>query len=286
MAELEEEKIAHLRYPLIVKPVDCNSSKGVRKVTSLEELRPAFAEAVRLSRTDTAIVEEFVDGPELSVDVYVEDGVAHVLAVSQLDKIPADDKFVIFRSKAPIGLSAAVSEHIRVTAQQIADAFGLKNSPMLIQMITDGERVYVLEFSARTGGGEKFVMIRETSGFDVVKAVVDLTLGNKPHVSTAALGKKVFATEFLYCKPGVYDHPKNFDELQQRGVIDFYYLFHSSGTQFDKIESSGDRVGGFSIIADSVEELEEKHRIAAAELAVINVQGEDMLRHDLLPALY
>lgn len=286
MAELEEEKIAHLRYPLIVKPVDCNSSKGVRKVGNLEELRTAFDEAVRLSRTDTAIVEEFVEGPELSVDVYVEDGVAHVLAVSQLDKIPAEDKFVIFRSKAPLNMSAAVQEHIRVTAQQIADAFGLKDSPMLIQMISDGERVYVLEFSARTGGGEKFVMIRETSGFDVVKAVVDLTLGEKPHVSAAALGKKMFATEFLYCKPGVFDHLENFDELKERGVIDFYYLFRSPGSPFDKIESSGDRIGGFSIIADTAEELEEKHRIAVEELAVINTQGEDMLRRDLLPALY
>lgn len=286
MGELDEKKIAHLRYPLIVKPVDCNSSKGVRKVVDFNELQPAFADAVRFSRTDTAIVEEFVEGPELSVDVYVEDGKAHVLAVSQLDKIPAEDKFVIFRSKAPIDLSVGVKEHIRQTAQQIAEAFGLKNSPMLIQMISDGERVYVLEFSARTGGGEKFIMIRETSGFDVVKAVVDLTLGDNPHVSTDALGKKVFATEFLYCKPGVFDHLENFDELKARGVIDFYYAFHSTGTVFEKIESSGDRVAGFSIISDTVEALKEKHSKAVSEIKVINMQGDDMLRRDLLPTLY
>ena len=93
MGELEQEKIANLRYPLIVKPVDCNSSKGVKKVTNQQELEIAFADAVRFSRTNTAIVEEFVIGEEISVDVYVENGKAHVLCVSNSDKIAAEDNF-------------------------------------------------------------------------------------------------------------------------------------------------------------------------------------------------
>ena len=43
MAELDEDAIADMPYPLIVKPVDCNSSKGVKKVENIEELRAAFA---------------------------------------------------------------------------------------------------------------------------------------------------------------------------------------------------------------------------------------------------
>lgn len=286
MEELDEEKVKKLRFPLIVKPVDCNSSKGVKKVTDLQQLREAFAEAVRLSRTNNAIVEEFVVGPELSVDVYVEDGVAHILAVSELDKLPEEDKFVIFRSKAPIWMTGDLLEQIRRTAQQIADAFGLKNSPMLIQMISDGRRAYVLEFSARTGGGEKYIMIEKVSGFDVVKAVVDLTLGNKPHVGTQRPEAQLFATEFIYCKPGVFDHLENFEELKHRGVISDFYCFRSRGTEFDSVGNSGDRVAGFSMVGKTVEELEEKHRTAVAELKVLNVNGEDMMRRDLLPALY
>lgn len=286
MGQLDEQQISHLRYPLIVKPVDCNSSKGVKKVTCLEELRPAFADAVQFSRTDTAIVEEFIEGPELSVDVYVEDGVANILAISELDKIPAKDKFVIFRSKAPIDLSSAVIAHIQKTAQQIADAFGLKNSPMLIQMISDGQQVYVLEFSARTGGGEKFITIKKLSGFDVVKAVVDLTLGTKPHFDRDHTAKKFYASEFIYCKPGVFHHLENFDRLLEQEVLDVYHLFHPPGTSFDKIESSGDRIAGYILTANSQEELEHKHNTAVEQLAVIDTNGNDMMRHDLLPALY
>lgn len=286
MEQLQEEKLAGLRFPLIVKPVDCNSSKGVKKVLDMDELAIAFSEAVRLSRTGTAIVEEFVEGPELSVDVYVENGVAHVLAVSELDKIPAEDKFVIFRSKAPRAMSGQLKQAIQTVAQQIADAFGLYNSPMLIQMIAEGDQVFVLEFSARTGGGEKYIMIKKISGFDVVEAVIDLTLGMKPHVNEERPQNRVFATEFIYCKPGVFDHLENFEELHDSGILSDYYLFRSSGTEFSGIENSGDRVAGFSIIADSAEELEEKHRIAVSRLRVVDDRGQDMMRRDLLTDLY
>lgn len=287
MGQLEPEAVKDLRYPLIVKPVDCNSSKGVQRVDAPELLPSAFAEAVRLSRTDTAIIEEFIEGPELSVDVYVEQGVAHVLSVSELDKIPEKDKFVIFRSKSPAYLPDELMEQIRLTAQQIANAFSLQNSPMLIQMISDGSHVYVLEFSARTGGGEKFVMIQRVSGFDVIKAVVDLTLGLCPHVEPPTGGKKVFASEFIYCKPGVFDHMVGDRELLETGVLCDFYGFKPCGTEFDgSVQNSGDRVAGYSIIADNRTDLERKHDIAASKLKVVDVDGNDIMRHDLLPALY
>lgn len=286
MEQLDAQKLRKLRFPLIVKPVDCNSSKGVRKVTCQAELEAAFAEAVRLSRTGIAIVEEFIEGPELSVDVYVENGMAHVLSISELDKIPAADKFIIFRSKSPKQMPAALHGQILNTAQQIADAFGLKDCPMLIQMISDGNSAYVLEFSARTGGGEKFIMIGKVSGFDVIKAVTDLTLGQKPHVPVQRPQSRVFATEFIYCKPGVFHHLENFQELKEQGVLAEYYEFRSPGTRFDSIDSSGDRVAGFSLVAQSVEELERKHAVAVSILKVVDDRGSDMMRRDLLTDLY
>ena len=286
MGSFDKQAIQGLRYPFIVKPVDCNSSKGVKRVDNPEMLEEAFEEAVRLSRTKTAIVEEFIEGPELSVDVYVENGVAHVLSVSELDKLPVKDKFIIFRSKTPNNMSDAVYDQICETAQQIADAFDLKNSPMLIQMISDGTRAYVLEFSARTGGGEKFIMIKRISGFDVIKAVVDLTLGYIPHVENCGKNKKYFASEFIYCRPGVFDHIVGNSELLERGVLSDFYTFRSKGTKFDSIENSGDRVAGYSIVAVSRQELEDNHKIAVSELKVLDADGQDMMRHDLLADLY
>ena len=285
MAELDADKISDMNYPLIVKPVDCNSSKGVKRVENIEELKTAFADAVNFSRTDTAIVEEFVEGVELSVDVYVEDGKAHVLSVCKLDKIGEKDKFVIFRGWYPALEAEAVKEHIQQTAQQIADAFGLKNTPMLIQMMSDGKRVYVLEFSARTGGGIKFLLIKKASGFDVIKAVVDLTIGKKPHIDENRPESKYMVNSFIYCKPGFFDHLEGFEELKQDGTMSDYYIFKWKGAEFDTVENSGDRVAGFTVQGDSLEELIKKHSIVEKTIKVIGTNGEDIMRHDLLTPL-
>lgn len=285
MGELDLDRIATLRYPLIVKPVDCNSSKGVRKCTNLCELMEFFANAVEFSRTNTAIVEEFVEGLEISVDVYIENGKAKVLCISNSDKIADKDKFIIFRALWPSPVSAAAAEKIAIVAQQIADAFNIKNSPMLIQFLVDDNDVHVIEFSARTGGGVKYLLIKRTSGFDVIKAVVDLTLGQLPRVGEIVPEQKYLVNDFIYCKPGVFDSLSGFDELMNEGILKDRYLFKSKGSELTSISASGDRVAGYTVTANSTEELIEKHRTVRSRIRVLSESGEDIIRHDLLTGL-
>lgn len=285
MGELDESKLEGFEYPLIVKPVDCNSSKGVKRVECFEELKIAFAAAVNFSRTKTAIVEKFVDGVEVSVDVYVEDGKAHVLSTSRLDKIGEKDKFVICRGNYPAVEAAPVIDKIERTAQQIADAFKLKNSPMLIQLITDGKEVYVLEFSARTGGGVKFVLIEKASGFDVLSAIVDLTEGKKPHVEKVKPEYGIIISSFIYCKKGRYDRLEGFEEMVQEGAMLDYFLFKWKGAEFGEIGSSGDRVAGFMVGGNTRREVADKLEKVLQNIKVISDEGEDIMRHDLLKPL-
>lgn len=285
MEKLEEQLIKDLKYPCIVKPVDCNSSKGVKKVYNREELTEAFEQAVEFSRTNTAIVEEYIQGLEITVDVQIEDGKAYVLSKAYSDKIPDDDKFVIFRTRYPVSETDAVNQQIEETAQQIADAFGLKNSLMLIQMISDGEHIYVLEFSARTGGGVKYQLIKRVSGFDVIKAVVDLTLGQIPHVEISKPESKYITNTFIYCRPGIFKELEGFEELKQDGTISEYFLFKWEGAQMSNATSSGDRIAGFTVQADTLEELREKYDRTLSKIKVLDINGEDIMRHDLITPL-
>ena len=280
-AELAEQDIAGMTYPPITKPVDAYSSKGVRKVNSWKELKPAFDAAVEISRTKTAIVEEYVGGEEYSVDVYVEEGEAKVLCIGILDKIPQAGKFVICRGRYPSGLSSKLKENVREAAQEIANAFKLKNTPMLIQLKIDDDKVRVIEFCARTGGGIKFRLIPQISGFDVVKAVIDLSLGKKPHVEPFIDNAHII-NEFIYCKPGVLDHVEGLEELLKEGVIDDYSIFKPQGYEFGEIKSSGDRCCYFSVSGDSPDRLMEKHKMAADTVKAISTDGKDLIYHDYM----
>lgn len=277
-----EGAIEHLQFPLIVKPVDAYSSRGVRKVHDKNELQQAIAQAAEISRTHGVVVEEFVDGQELTVDVYVEDGTAHVLSISRLEKIGEEGKFVIHRGTYPAPISVNVEQTIAHLAQKIANAFGLNNAPMLIQLIENSGRVSVLEFCARTGGGIKFRLIENVSGFDVVKAVADLTMGRSVHYQAKPKKKTYINNEFLYCYSGTFDHLEGFEQLLQEGTIKEYYPLKAKGHIFTDIRSSGDRVACYTIEADTKEELEQKRVRANVLVKAIDVNGNDIVRHDLI----
>ena len=283
--ELDMDAIKHLRYPLVIKPVDAYSSKGVRKVWNEEELTVAFREAAEISRASGVIVEEFCEGEEISVDVYVENGKAHLLCVTNSEKINDADRFIIFRGRYPAATTPAIMERIQTVAQQIADAFGLVDSPMLIQMINNGRDVSVLEFCARTGGNMKYLLIKYSCGFDVIKAVIDLTMGEKPTVKLEPAKNNYVVNDFIYCKPGVFDPLEGFDRLLEEGVLTEYHCLRPRGMVLQGVRSSSDRIAGFTVLAKDLEEFNQKHRRIVNEVKVIDTEGNDIMRHDLLPDL-
>lgn len=285
MDELDMSRIRHLQYPLIVKPVDAYSSKGVRKVHSREELISSFKDAVQISRTNTALVEEFFDGEEISVDIFVVDGKVNILCVSNSEKIKDDGRFVIFRGRYPVHASGALLAEIQAVSQKIADAFRIQNAPMLVQMITDGERVSVLEFCARTGGGMKYLLIRHSCGVDVIKAVVDMTMGFKPDIEVCPPENHYIVNDFIYCRPGVFSHLEGFEEQLDKGNISDYHCLRPKKMRLTGIASSSDRVAGVTIQADTLEEFNQKHRAFVNSVKVLDMDGTDIMRHDLLPEL-
>lgn len=285
MTEFTENAVESLNYPLVVKPVDAYSSKGVRKVESPEELKKYYLEAAAISRSGNVIVEEFCPGTEISVDAFVVSGKAHILCVSNSEKVQDEDRFVIFRGRYPADAKQSVIKEIEEIAQKITDAFGLVNAPLLIQMINDGEHVSVLEFCARTGGNLKYLLIKYSCGVDVISAAIDLALGIEPVIEPKTTNHKIVVNDFIYCREGIYDHLEGFEELQKDGIITEYHNLRPVGMKIHGVTSSSDRIAGVTICAGSEEEFNEKHREFVKRARIIDQFGSDIMRHDLLPDL-
>ena len=282
---LDLETISHLRYPLVVKPVDAYSSRGVRKAENEAELKQFYAEAQQISRSGGVIVEEFFSGDEISVDAFVVDGEAKVLSVTNSEKVKDDNRFVIFRGRYPAAASEVVMKKIEDIAQKIADGFGLVNSPLLIQLLNNGDDVSVLEFCARTGGNMKWLLIKYSSGVDVITATIDITLGQKPDLELKDTGHKIVVNDFMYCNPGIFDHFEGFDEMVEQGLINEFHPVRTKGTEMRGVTSSSDRIAGMNIVAGSIEEFNEKEKKILENVRVVDSNGNDMMRKDLLPPL-
>ena len=276
--------IKEMKYPVVVKPVDCNSSKGVVKVTSVDEIKKAVNVALDYSRTRTAIIEEYINGIEVSVDLFVCEKRAKILCYSVSDKIQSDNKFVIYRGRYPASISKTVLEKIENASQNIVNAFDLDNCPMLIQILVDNEDIYVIEFSARTGGCVKYHMIELASGVDVIKATVDAFEGKKVCLHPE-FSDKFIVDEFIYCKEGSFSEIEGVQECLTAGLLENIYILKSSGETFNKVESSGDRVAAMTYVADSYDDYIVKHNKVVSMLKVLDFAGNDIMRHDLLPEI-
>lgn len=282
---LDLDVISKLRYPLVVKPVDAYSSRGVRKAENIDELKKYYAEAQAISRSGGAIVEEFFQGDEISVDAFVVNGKAKILAVTNSEKIKNEDRFVIFRGRYPVAASDVVMRKIEEIAQKIADGFELVNSPLLIQLLNNGDNVSVLEFCARTGGNMKWLLIKYSCGVDVIKATIDITLGKEPDLELKDTGHRIVVNDFIYCHPGIFDHFEGFNEMVEQGYINEFHPVRIKGTEMHGVNSSSDRIAGMNIVADSIEEFNEKEKKILESVRIEDVNGNDIMRRDLLSKL-
>ena len=272
--------ISSFTFPIVVKPVDCNSSKGVRRVDFIEEYHDCVIEALRLSRTHTAIVEEYKEGKEISADFYIEGSTAKLLSATTSLKIKNRKSFTIVGSEYPT-LSEYQEKVITKIAQDIANAFKLNDTPLLVQLIANANEMNVIEFSARMGGGSKYKLIEVLSGVNIMSKYVDRILGNYPTVSPKKL-VNYCEMIYIYSEPGIFNHIEGLTEMKEKGYVDEFFLYKTSGMNISGANTSGDRPAGYLCSAKTKNELDAKVSYIDSHIKVISENGKDIMLHGLL----
>ncbi len=277
----EEFRPGHLKMPLVVKPVDCNGSKGVRKIVQSADLEHCLNVAQELSRTGTAIVEEYVEGMEISVDCFVRDGVVHIPLIREKQKAIMDDSVELhfLGSIIPAQITEAARQNIFHIASQIASAFILNNTPFLLQAIVNGDRVNVIEFAPRMGGGLGCRMQKEMTGYDGIDAVIDSFLGI-PINPVYEKPKAFCASYHIFARPGIFDRVEGEAEAIAKGVIEEFVYYRESGTRIKEDRSSRNRIGGFITKAASRSELVQKVNQALELLEVYDTNNNSIMIKD------
>ena len=270
-------------YPIIIKPTDSNSSKGIFKIEEpVSNLDDIIAESISYSRTKKAIVEEFVTGQEIGIDTFVSDGVAKVLMIKERRKIlkNANGSQNIVGCIWPMPLSADIKKKAETVANQIAYSFGLKNSALMIQAILNDGEISVIEFGARIGGGESYRIIKDCVGFDYVEASI-CTFTGEPVREIVTLPTYFYADTFIYVTKCIFDHVDFCEEFLSDGTIDHAYELKTKGCDIDGSLSSNNRVGTFVVKAKTVNELYSKIDKVLSKIEVYDIEGNPVMRKDI-----
>lgn len=267
-------------FPVVVKPCDCNSSKGVVRVDEKDTLEKAVEEAFSLSRSKKVIIEQFISGREISVDVWVEESSVRLLSVSETIKIPNDDNsFTICQSKYPVEDIGRYKSQIVDIANNIARSFALKNCPMLIQALINGDNIYVIEFSARMGGGTKYKLINQISGLDIMKIYVNRILGNIEQNVHPELTDKFIEIDYLYTANGTVTDLVGFDECKKEGSISDFFQYKMPGSVITAHKTSSDRIAGILLIGENPSELDNQRKFVLSKIDILD-HGKSILYRD------
>lgn len=274
----KKELPSQLCYPLIVKPCDCNSSKGVVKVNNDKELEEAIVQAFQLSRSKKVVVEDFKEGEEVSIDVWKDSEGAKIMSVSGTGKIAENEEnFTIYQSKYPIDMSDKLIERIQDTAGKICMAFDLDNCPLLIQAIIKDDEISVIEFSARMGGGSKYKLIEYMAGVPIMKTYVNRILGDTTQIVKPIWSDKKIELNYVYTYNGIVKEIVGFDKFIENGDIKEFFQYRPLGCETEKMTTSSDRICGFLIEEESFEKLLRLRHKIVEEVDVLDNSGKSIM---------
>ena len=228
-----------LDYPLIVKPTDRSGSLGVSRVDSIDELTDAVKAALSVSFKRQAIIEEYIEGREISVEFISYQGKHYPLAIT--DKVTSGSPhFVELAHHQPADLSDVLYAKIYSLNKKALSALGISNGASHAEYkITSTGRVVIIEVGARMGGdfiGSDLVYL--STGYDYLKGAIDVSLG---YFDIPTLNRNVYAGVYFLSKETewllpIFNNPDSYLEVIKSEVFPI---------PLQEVKCSSDRKGYF-----------------------------------------
>ncbi|MEU9288293.1 ATP-grasp domain-containing protein [Streptomyces sp. NPDC048275] len=186
-----------LGLPAVIKPAAFAGSIGVIRVDQPEELPAAFAFAsasASRSREDTGVlVEEYLDGPEVSVECVTHRGVTTAVAVTRKHLGPAP---YFDETGHTVDAADPLLAQVAPAAAAAVKALGITDGVQHVELrLVDG-RPRLIEVNARIGGDMIGHLVRLATGIDLPRVAADLACGRAPDLTPTRSGAA--GTRMLY----------------------------------------------------------------------------------------
>ena len=239
-----EEPVA----PCVVKAPDRQGQRGLTFVRTEDELPAAIEAAIEASRNGVYIVEEYVDGPEVTVQAVSIDGAFHTLLVA--DRLTADPPaFGVALAHAWPCVSETQSPI--EAARAAAEALGVRNGPTYTQIRVGEDGSRVVELAARLGGGHDAELVEAATGLKLNDLALDFALGNEPCVSETQSLHGGACVLFLVAPEGVLRAVEGREAAHAvEGVLDVR-IYREPGFRIGPLRRGADRAGAVIAVGDS-----------------------------------
>jgi biotin carboxylase len=251
-----DDELPQIAGPVVVKAPDRQGQQGLSLVVDPAGLPEAVETARSAARSGVALVEELVDGPEVTVVGFSIGGVFTALAVT--DRITADPPaFGVALAHVFESPHAAAAGFV---AAEAVGALGIEDGPSYTQLRIGRDGPQVIEVAARLGGGHDAELVQAATGVDLNSLAIDAALGQELVMSQHKGWARGAVTRFLVAPPGAFERVEVPEGLEGVATVRIY---REPGFVFAPLRRGSDRAGAVLVLGEDREQA-----VARAEAAV------------------
>jgi biotin carboxylase len=263
-----------LEPPLVVKATDRQGQKGLSLVLDRAELPAAIASARASSRSGSALVEELVDGPEVTVVAFSVARRFVPLAVT--DRITADPP--AFGVALAHAWPSPHADSAAAVARRAVEALGIEDGPTYTQLRIGPDGPEVVEVAARLGGGHDAELVEAAVGVDLNGLALAAALGEPltPEQVTTCYEPLVggAVTRFLVAPLGTLESVEVPGDLP--GVVRVR-VYRSPGDAIAPLRRGTDRAGAVLAVGSSRDDALARADSAVERIRFVTADAEALV---------
>ncbi|PLT78978.1 lactate dehydrogenase [Mediterraneibacter gnavus] len=228
----------------IVKPADNSGSRGVDLLSDLSDeelISRAYEYSKSYSRGGDIVVEEYMEGPEVSVETLSVDGECHIIQIT--DKLTTGAPYFVEMGHSE---PSAQPEDIKVRISEVASAavkaIGIENGPSHTEIKVTKDGPKIVELGARLGGDNITThLVPLSTGVDMVECCIKIALGEKPDLERKCeLGS---AIRYFKTEKGIITNIIGIEDAKKLYGVMQVSIVHGIGEKVSEIKNSIDRIG-------------------------------------------
>jgi len=283
--EFDPNNLDDVVYPVIVKPVDSCSSKGIRVCKNREELDAAIAYALEFSRSKKYLIEEYMCGDEVISYYVMQDGNPIFVGMCDRYTYKAREKLVQLPTSYifPSRHIDSYMQHSDNAVKAMIKGLGLNNGSIFFQCFVDKEGIVrTYEPGYRLNGAQEHLIVSKVSGIDAKEMYINYALSGKvADVDLEPLSNP--KPEEISCKLsplvrlGKISKIEGIDEISKMPEV---VSINPSYNEGDTVTGEGTLkqiVCRFFIVSQDKQSLKKAIDLIQTKLKVLDENGENML---------
>ncbi len=210
-----------------MKPVDSQGQRGIKLINSKEEFDYHFEVALSHSRSKKIIIEEFIEGPEISANVYMIDGEIVFSLISDRISWPQFEGGIIHKHIIPSKVINKNSEKlVNEMIKSVTKKLNINNGPAYFQIKVQNNQPKLIEVTPRLDGCHMWRLIKEGTGVDLLDITINHLIENRidPNLLSFNDIQKELTLEFICKEPNSIVDESDYNIRDVLDLVQYYEI--------------------------------------------------------------